>query len=245
MHPALSLARPRTSRRRRRWGILLWTALAALFTTTVLGSYRIGRAQGEVEISRLSGDLATEQERHRLAIVRIAEVEQQAEAAVTRHAQLLRQQRSQAPSPEQRRLADLVEERLRAGVPVARLEFVIAQASIEPVCGREIETRRITVHTPANTGAISSATFFENRVIVTSEGSADALADGTKVAAFDPTRPVTMRFLEIGGEVATTSGFLPLAHALAMEGQELRFAARRSERSPAEIDVSAQHCRMP
>ena len=41
------------------------------------------------------------------------------------------------------------------------------------------------------------------------------------------------------------AGPLPLAHALAVEGQELRFAVRASERNPAELEVSAQRCHLP
>jgi hypothetical protein len=235
----------RARRRRVGWGLLFWTAAASLLTTATLASYRIGRSQGEVEIARLTADLAAQREHNRQTIQRLAEVEQQAEAAVARHAQLVRTQRDQAPSPELRRLTDLTAERLRAGVPAARLEFVLAQASVEPVCEREIETRRVVVHTPASTGAIASAAFFENRVIVTSEGVGVRTADGALGQTFDPFQPVTLRFLEIGGEVATASGSLPLAHALAVEDQELRFSIRASERNSAELEISAQRCRLP
>ena len=239
---------PRNRRARRRrfgWGLLFWTVAGALLTTATLASYRIGRSQGEVEIARLTADLAAQREHNRQTILRLAEVEQQAEAAVARHARLVRLQRDQAPSPELRRLTDLAAERLRAGVPAARLEFVLAQASVDAVCEREVESRRVVVHTPASTGAIASAAFFENRVIVTSEGVAVRAADGTPGQVFDTAQPVTLRFLEIGGEVATATGPLPLAHALAVEGQELRFAVRASERNPAELEVSAQRCQLP
>ena len=82
-------------------------------------------------------------------------------------------------------------------------------------------------------------------MIVTGEGTAVRAADGTPGQAFDTAQPVTLRFLEIGGEVATTSGALPLAHALAVEGNELRFAIRANERSKGEIEVSAQRCQLP
>jgi hypothetical protein len=234
MHGHSTFPRNRGGRRRR----------GAWLASATLASYRIGRAQGEVEIARLGGDLAAEQELHRLSMVRLAEVEQQAESAVARLAQLIQLQRSEAPGPELRRLMDLAGERLRAGVPAARLEFMIAQARVEPVCEPEIESRRVVVHTPASSGAIVSATFFGNGVIVTSEGLAARAADGSPSQAFDPARPVTLRFLEIGGEVGTATGPLPLAHALVIAGQELRFAARASELHPAELEIRAQRCRL-
>jgi hypothetical protein len=57
---------------------------------------------------------------------------------------------------------------------------------------------------------------------------------------------VSLRFLEIGGEVATVSGPLPLAQSLTLEGQELRFAARAGgRRGSPELEVSAQRCALP
>lgn len=241
-----TILRTRRARRRRSaWGLLLWTASAVLLVTSTLAGYRIGRSQAEVEIVRLAADLAAQQELYRLTVVRMAEIEQKAEAAVARHAQLVRLQRTQLPSPDVRRLVELVAERLRAGVPPARLEFVVAQTTVEQVCDRDVESRRVVVHTPSSTGPIASATFFGNRVIVTSEGVADRSADGAAGRGFDTAQPVTLRLLEIGGEMATFSGPLPLARALAVEGQELRIAVRASERHPAEIEISAQRCRLP
>jgi hypothetical protein len=79
-------------------------------------------------------------------------------------------------------------------------------------------------------------------VIVTGEGSAFQAADGVQGSAFDPAQPVTLRFLEIGGETASATESLPIAQALVVEGEELRGAARLSEREPGLIEISAQRC---
>jgi hypothetical protein len=240
------IPRPRRVRRTRtaRRATLGAVAVACLIVA-VLGAYRVGRSQAEIEIARLAADLAAQRELHRLTTLQLAEVEQQAEAAVARHARLVREQKRREPSAELRRLAALADERLRAGVPSARLEFVLAQATSEPVCAREVESRRVAIRTPASTGPIAAATFFDNRVIVTGEGMALRAADGAPGSDFDPAQPVTLRFLEIGGETATATGPLPLAQALVVEGEELRFAARLSEREPGLIEISAQRCQLP
>jgi hypothetical protein len=220
-------------------------AAVACLTVVVLGAYRVGRSQAEIEIARLTADVAAQRELQRLTTLRLAEVEQQAEAAVARHARLVKEQQSREPSVEVRRLTRLAAERLRAGVPLARLEFVLAETTIEAVCAREVESRRLAVHTAASARPIAATTFFDNRVIVTGEGSAFQAADGMQGPAFDPAQPVTLRFLEIGGETASATGSLPIAQALVVEGEELRFAARLSEREPGLIEISAQRCQLP
>jgi hypothetical protein len=158
MHTVSTFPRTRRARRRQMaWGVLLWAAGAALFVLTVLASWRVGRSQVEIEILRLQADLAAQHELNRLLSVRAAAAEQQAEAAIARHAQLLQRQRSQAPSPELRHLTELAEEKLRAGVPVSRLEFVLGQAEIEPICDREIEIHRMTVQTASGPSPVASA----------------------------------------------------------------------------------------
>src|SRR5687768_9154276 len=114
---------PRTRRARRRQaagGTLLWVGLGTLAAVAALASYRVGLSQGTVEIARLKADLVAQHELNRLAGERAAAAEQQAEAAIARHAQLLVRQRSEAPGPELRRLSELAAERLRAGVPASR-----------------------------------------------------------------------------------------------------------------------------
>ncbi len=246
MQAISSTPQPRRVRRTRaaRRATLIAVAIAAV-TVAVLGAYRVGISQAQIEIARLTADLAAQQELHRETTLQLAEVEQQAEAAVTRHARLVQEQQSREPSAEVRRLTELVVARLRAGVPAARLEFLLAQATSELICAREIELRRVAIRTAASTGPIAAATFFGNRVMVTSEGSAIRAADGQQTARFDPTQPVTLRFLEIGGDTATAVGTLPLAQALVVENEELRFAARLSEREPDLIEISAQRCQLP
>ena len=171
--PRPSRVTRRARRRRIAWGLLFWTASAALFVTATLASYRIGRSQGEIELARLTGDLADQQR-----------------AAPADDARAWPRSSSR-PRPRWRAMPSFSSSsaaRSRASscaawrswppsacVPACRRRGWSSSSPrrrCEPVCEREIESRRIVVHTPSSTGAIASATFFDNRVIVTSEGIA-------------------------------------------------------------------------
>jgi hypothetical protein len=207
----------RRNRRRRAAGVAArWTMLAAALLGGALASYRVGVSQGRVELERLQADLAAMREVNRAANERAAQAEQQAEAAVARHARLQQAYRSQLPTGELRELVSLVSERLDAGVPASRLGFVLRAATVERRCDQGLDAKRVVVHTPASAGAIGAVTFAGDRITVTGEGAAARAADGTPESRFDPAQPVALRFLEIDGDVGTARGVLPLAHAVVL-----------------------------
>ena len=165
--------------------------------------------------------------------------------AIARAAQLQQRQRSAAPGPELQRLMTVGAEQLRAGLPVDRLEFLLRHASPGRTCEKAIDSRRVVVHTPVSTGSIASASFADNRIVVTGEGTAARAADGTVAARFDPAQPVTLRFLRIDGDVATAVGRLPFAHAVVLGDAEFRFAVQASQQQPEAVELSAQRCGFP
>jgi hypothetical protein len=225
--------------------ILAIATMAGLLAIAVAGAYRVGRSQARIEVERLTADLVEQREQQRVTMLRLAEVQQQAEAAVARNAQLVGEQQRREPGPDLQRLIGLAAERLRAGVPAARLEFLLAHAAVEPVCERSLESHPLVVRTPTGTGSGGSATFFGDRVIVTGEGVSMRPANGSAATGFDPNQPVTLRFLEIGGASAVASGMLPLGRTLVIEGEEFRFAARVGRGDPPIVEVTAQRCRLP
>jgi hypothetical protein len=211
----------------------------------VLASYQVGVSQGRTGTARLEADLATMRELNRAASERAAHAEQQAEAVIARHAQLQQLYRREVPSGELRQLLDLAGDRLRSGVPASRLQFVLRETSVERRCDGELDTKRVAVHTSASAGTIAAAAFAEDRVTVTSEGTAARGPDGTLESRFDPARPVALRFLEIDGDVGTARGTLPLTHSLVLGGDEFRFLARPSEKQPGSLEITAQRCAFP
>jgi hypothetical protein len=208
-------------------------------------SHQVGLSQGRTEVARLQADLARSQEFSRRLGERVAMAEQQAEAAITRYAQLQQAQQSRAPSAEVRQLGELVAERLRAGVPAARLTFLLAQAKPEQACAKEIETRRVVIHAAGSTGQVDSVGFAGNRILVTSERRAAPAATAAVQSNDDAARPIALRFLAIDGEVSTAAGSLPLTHAVVQGDTEFRFAVKPSENQPDAIEISAQRCAFP
>jgi hypothetical protein len=235
----------RGRRRRFAWTSLGGLALVALLAGGAFSGYRVGISQGLVEIERLESDLATLHDMNRLLSERVATAEQQAEAAIARHARLIQEQRRAVPSAEVVQLTELLASRLRDGLPADRLAFVLDNAAPEPHCAPGIDTRRLVVHTPASTSPIASAAFFENRVTITGEGLPTRSSEGTLQPRYDTDQPVTLRFFDIAGGVGTAAGRLPLTHAMMLEGTEFRFAVRPSDRQPDAVEISAQRCAFP
>ena len=235
----------RNRRRRTAWAAARWTLLAASLLGGALASYRVGISQGRVEVERLKGDLAAMREVNRATGERAAHAEQQAEAAIARHARLQQAYRDRPPSGELRELVDLVGERLRAGVPASRVGFVLRGTTVERRCDQELDTKRVVVHTPANSGAIGAVTFADDRITVTGEGAAARAADGAPESRFDPAQPVALRFLEIDGDVGTARGVLPLTHAVVLGSEEFQFSVRPSEKQPGSLEVTALRCDFP
>ena len=234
----------RSRRRQASWRLLRWCALAAALAIAVGAGYRIGVSQGRTETARLEQDLADARELQRLAGERLARAEQQAESAIARHAQLQRRFADEVPSGEPRRLLELATAQLRAGVPATRLEFLLREAAVERRCDRAVETQRLVVHTPAAVSPMATVAFAGGRVTVSAEGAKAPVAAEGAEPGFDPEQPVTLRFLDLDGDVGSAVGRLPLAHALVQGSEEFRFAARPGVR-PGEIEVSSQRCPLP
>jgi hypothetical protein len=241
-----TFAGTRRSRRRQTFrSFVLWGALALLAIGGCVGSYRVGVAKSRAEVRRLERDLAAMHELNRQMSERIARAEQQAEGAITRFAQLQRTYQSEVPRGEPRELLELIDRRLQQGVPAARLRFLLEHASAERRCDKEVETKRLVVHTPTNTAAVSTVGFADNKITVSGEGSTARTAEGQPEPFFDPAQPVTLRFLEIDGDVGTIEGTLPLAHSLVTGGSEYLFAIKPSDKLPGQIDVTVQRCAFP
>lgn len=253
MRSPTTLGETRRGRRRQaRWGALRLAVGAVLAAAVGLAGYHVGRSQGRVEGARLAADLAGLQELNRLLSERAAAAEQGAEAAVARSARLRQAFEASLPRADIRPLVELLEARLRAGVPAERLAFVLREARQERRCDPGIETRRLPVHTSAATIPPSVAAFARDRITVSAEGSPvrrppDAGPAPAPVATpgFDPAQPVSLRFLKIGREVTRAEGRLPLSHAVVLDDREFLFTVRPADKAPGQVEVVAQACAYP
>jgi hypothetical protein len=234
-------------RRGRIWLLALLVAggLLGLLLLAATSAYQLAASRYAEEAQRLRGDLAAAREANRRLTERTAAAEQRGAMSVARAAQIERALQAREPKGAAAELLRLVESRLAEGVPAERLAFVVAQAAPERRCEDRTETRRVQPRTPLDTSSVANATFAESKVTVTARGATAPTASGQADAAFDPARPVELRFVKIGGEVETASGVLPLGHAFVMGDRELRFIARLADRQSGSIEVSLQICAYP
>jgi hypothetical protein len=235
----------RRSRRRQTWvGTARLVVLGLLVAGGAFASYEIGSSQRRIEVARLEADLEALQELNRLLTERAASAEQRAEAAIMRSARLQQAYNAEVPRGEARALIDLLEKRLRDGLPPDRVAFLLREARFERACDQQTDSKRLPVHTSAAVVPPVSVTFAKDKIIVTAEGTPLRNPDGTTANAFDPAQPVLLRFLRIGRDVAKVEGRLPLAHAMVLGDKEYLFAIKAAVQ-PGQIEVMAQPCAYP
>ena len=235
------------TRRSRRRQALLGTArlvaVALAIAGGALASYQIGRSQSGIERPRFESDLSALQELNRLLSERAASAEQRAEAAITRAAKLQRSYDADVPQGQTRELLDLLQQRLKDGMPAVRLEFLLREARVERKCDPPSETKRLLVHTSVTPTPAATAGFAKNQITVSVEGAPQRKPDGRTDPIFDPQQPVTLHLLRIGRDVAKAEGRLPLSHSLVLGDREFRFTVKAADKGQAEL--IAQVCDFP
>jgi hypothetical protein len=234
---------PRPSPQRWRWIAAGGLALALAFVAAS-AAYQLAASRYGLEAERLRRDLATAREEWRRLNERTAQAEKRTALALARAAAAEQDRDTRLPRGESARLLQLVDERLAAGVAADRLASVIGRTRQEATCDPRPDLRRIAPRTPLATSALVSASFLDDRVSVAAQASAAPAVAG-QPALFDAGKPVELRFTTIGGGIETARGLLPLGHAFVLQGRELRFLARASEKQPGMLEVSLQVCSFP
>lgn len=234
----------RRARQRRRflWRIASAFAILAAVCAALLQIYWAGERHGQREAGVLSERMAAlEEENRRLAGERVEAdaARRLAEAAV---AAAEERYARDIPRDARKDLLERIDRRLAAGVSAERLGSVIDVTANDRVCDPPV-TRRILLRTPTVTGGGTSVTFGDNQISVSGEGTPARDATNNLEAWFDPEKPVTIRFTQLGGEVIEASGRLPLQHAMVVAGFEYRFTVNPSARGL--VAVTGDRCRHP
>jgi hypothetical protein len=236
------------TRRSRRRQALLGTArlvgVALAIGGGALASYQIGRSQSRIEVARFDSDLSALQELNRLLSERAASAEQRAEASITKAARLQRAYDADVPQGQTKELLDLLQQRLKDGVPASRLEFLLREARVERKCDPPSENKRLLVHTSVTPTPAATAAFAKNQITVTVEGAPQRKPDGRTDPVFDPQQPVTLHLLRIGRDVGKTEGRLPLSHSLVLGDREFRITAKAVDKQ-GQVELIAQVCDFP
>jgi hypothetical protein len=231
------MARRRSRRGQQGWSIwrklFKFLTLAAMLGATGFYGFQVGQklageqiAAAQAEITRLTQ--ADAEARDRAARLEAERDEQKARAddLAAKYAQV-------APSEEMKDLTAALRTKLDSGLDAKRLGFVIANADRPKRCGAET-TKRFMVKTAKFDGAATWVRFAD-LITVSAEGTGAGAEQ-----AFDPDKPVTVRFTPIGGKDVEIQGKLPLQHAMVVKGGEYRFTV--SPGAKGFVEVTGDRC---
>lgn len=215
-----------TRKRKRRqiwWRIFKWVFVLGAITAFAAYGYQTGTMLAEQkvvvleeEIRQLSGqvkDLNTDNQKLATTVTAERQRVKEWESAYNRD----------APAGEMKVLFAQMQEKVTEGVSFDRLAFVIGQAREQSNCDDKVVIKRFIVQTPLFKGANDSVAFANKTITVTAMGETATGANGARHAWYDKTKPVTARFILIGGKTSESAGKLPLHHSLVIGDKEHRF----------------------
>lgn len=240
----LGLRDSRNRRRRRFWlGVVKWSIVLIAILAAGVYAYRTGSKLAELDVTQLREEvdqltvtvdsLTSENEalEHELAAAK-----QNAQEWQTRYER-------EVPTGEIKRLTDMVGQKVRDGVALDRLAFLIEASDDIGACDNQPVTKRFIVPTPLYDGPNSWVGFADSSITVTARGESAVNDDGQPEGWYDPAKPVTLVFAQLGGETSEVSGELPLHHSMLVGDSEYRFTAVAGDRGF--LNVTADRCKAP
>ena len=227
-------------RRQRFWSNLTRVGFYVITLAVVAAfAYQIGVEQmkdRENDLVSEVGDLKLVKSELERSTVELQAFTQTAEA---RYRELQHRFEREVPRGILRELAEMVSQRLDAGVRPDRLALYI-NAAAEPTNCDTPETKRFILRTPTYEGANTSVGFADGRITVTGSGDNAVNGDGLPEGWFDPAKEVTVSLTSIGGEGNEVTGLLPLHTSLIMGNDEYRFTV--IEGAQSFVEVTADRC---
>jgi FtsZ-binding cell division protein ZapB len=233
-------------RRRRRfwWGVAKWVLALVLVLAAGVWSYRAGNQLAERKMVQAQEEIAALQ-------LEVSGLQQQSAALATDLARAreeisnwkVRYER-EVPTGFVREMMVLVKKKLEAGADEERLAFLVSAADKPRSCDEQPETKRFIVTTELQTGGANDAVSFGDRAItVTAVGQAARDGGGNLEAWYDPQKPVSVTFTQLGGKTVTAEGALPLHYSVVAGDDEFRFTALPGARGF--LTVTADRCDYP
>lgn len=233
-------------RRRRRfwWGVTKWVLALVLVLAAGAYSYRFGKQLAEREvvmaqerIAELTQEVSGLQQQSAGLATDLAKARETIAAWQTRYER-------EVPTGFVKEMMELVQQKLQAGADEERLAFLVSAADKPRSCDGEPETKRFIVTTELQSGGANDAVSFGDRAItVTAVGAAARNATGNLEAWYDPQKPVTVTFTQLGGKTIEAEGALPLHHSVVAGNSEYRFTALPGARGF--LTVTADRCDYP
>lgn len=234
--------RPRR-RNKVRWAIFKFLAVVGVLFVLGLFAYNGGSMLARQEVFKLEKQVVELDGTVAALREETADLSAKLQAAETRANEWQQRYEREVPTGDSKALFDLVQERLAAGVEVSRLDFLIGGAENRKTCDGEITTKRFLAKTPLYSGANDSVSFARNRITITAEGQSAINAAGNREGWFDPAKPITIRFTEVGGKTSEKTGALPVYHSIVIGDSEFRFAALAGDKGF--VKVTGARCPYP
>jgi cell division protein FtsB len=232
----------RTERRRRRLAVLKFFSVLAGMLALGGIAYTSGAELVRVELAALHEETRRLNATITALNARIAELDAARQAALAREAEANARYQRDVPTGTTREMQQLMQARIAAGVPAERLRFLLATATAGNKCENRPQTRRFMVRTPQTRAATASVSF--EGTTITADGEAAVSEAGAPQAWFDPAKPLTLTFTQLGGARSEARGTLPLHHAVVRGDTELRFSATEAD-VRGFITITADRCEYP
>lgn len=172
----------------------------------------------------------------------ITDLRAEVQSTQIRHQQLEEKFQAEVPTGDFKVLTDLVKKQLDAGIKPERLALAIQTTRPPKNCVEPI-TKRFVMKTPVYSGPHGTVSFGNGVVTVTGEGEPAVGPTGSLEAWYDPGKPVSITFIQIGGKETTKTGLLPIQHSMVVGGKEYRFTVAAGDRSF--ISVTSDNCDYP
>jgi hypothetical protein len=240
-----TLGRRRQAQRRRFfWNVVRLLLGAALLGFFAVAGYEAGRSESAHLLERQADDLAAAAARNLALTESLAMAEDRATRLDDQLLSLRLDYAANVPPAELKPLLTLLQGRIRAGVDLSRLAFVIEQAGRERDCRSTVETNRLIVRTPVTTVLDNSVAFADQRITISGDGTPARDPTGEPLDWYDPAASVTLRFLTITGDLSRVAGHLPLVHSVILNDREWFFQATASAER-GYVDITAQSCAYP
>ncbi len=232
--------RGRDKRRKRvYWRLFGVALLVGVIAISGTWSYDIGTTLARQEVTLLERKVSDLNEANETLRDEVLELNTELAGEKVRQGQLERN----IPSAQERDLLTIIQARLKAGVDLDRLAFVLGAVSKVRECDLDPTTRRFVANTEIRAGANDTVSFANNSVTVTAIGAAAADSEGKPLGWFDPAKPIKVVFTNIDGTRSQTEGILPMQHSVVAGNREYRFNLVAGERSF--VRVTADRCQYP
>lgn len=221
-------------------------ALAVVVALFLLGmfAYETGAQLAQREVKLLRDEIRVLREAVEDLNERNAALEAARQEALAREAEAKDRYQRDVPTGAARELFTLMQERLRTGMSPERLSFVVANAGDGQRCDDRPQTKRFILRTPLSGGRNDWVGFDNTAIVVTGEGPSAVNEQGAPHAWFDSSKPITIQFTLLGGEVQEKVGLLPLHHSVVRDGNEFRFTITEGD-NRGFVNVTADRCDYP